>query len=99
MQSTTNVSSNAQSTTATSSSRSTLTLAPWTPVPDRHLITIEHPAIIHNVDKGLQTIGGKTALNKVCQGNILNYLNLLDFFSSQPLMVAPGFSYDSDLRI
>ncbi|TGZ83100.1 hypothetical protein EX30DRAFT_317083 [Ascodesmis nigricans] len=45
--------------------KSSLSLTPWTPVPDKRLITVEHPAIIRNVDRGMETVGGEKALKKL----------------------------------
>lgn len=39
--------------------------APFYPVPPRRVISIEHPAIIHNVDKAIDTLQGNTGISRV----------------------------------
>ncbi|KAI9731905.1 MAG: tau 95 subunit of transcription factor TFIIIC [Cirrosporium novae-zelandiae] len=36
--------------------------APWLPVPSKSIVSVEHPCIIKNVDKGIQTLGGSSKL-------------------------------------
>ncbi|CCX09210.1 RNA polymerase III transcription factor IIIC subunit-domain-containing protein [Pyronema domesticum] len=43
--------------------------APWITVPDKKIICIEHPAIIRNVEKGIATLGGEEALQKLAASN------------------------------
>lgn len=40
--------------------------APFYSVPSRRIVSIEHPAIIKNVDKAIDTLQGKTGIIKVC---------------------------------
>lgn len=39
--------------------------APFYTVPPRHLISVEHPAIIKDVDKALNTLQGNAGISKV----------------------------------
>ena len=39
--------------------------SPWISVPDRRFICIEHPAIIQNLQNGINTLGGEGALSEV----------------------------------
>lgn len=39
--------------------------APSYPIPSRRIVTVEHPAIIKNVDKAIDTLRGNTGISKV----------------------------------
>lgn len=39
--------------------------ARWYTVPNKHFVSIEHPFIIKNVDKGIETMGGVNKLQEV----------------------------------
>ena len=39
--------------------------APWLPIPATRLITIEHPAVIRDLPRALETLGGERALSKL----------------------------------
>ena len=39
--------------------------APWFTVPRQPIVNVEHPFIIHNVDKGLATLGSSRRLQEV----------------------------------
>lgn len=41
------------------------TSAPRVTIPDDELLCIEHPCIIKNVDKGLRSLGGGPAIERV----------------------------------
>ena len=43
--------------------------SPWISVPDRRIICIEHPAIIQNLQNGINTLGGEGALSEVGRVN------------------------------
>ena len=40
--------------------------APWYIVPKQPIVSVEHPFIIKNVDKGLATLGSPSRLEEVC---------------------------------
>lgn len=33
--------------------------ADWLDVPSEHVVSLEHPCIVNNIDKGLKSIGGE----------------------------------------
>lgn len=39
--------------------------APSYNIPSRQLISVEHPAVIRNIDKAIDTLQGNTGMNKV----------------------------------
>lgn len=39
--------------------------APFYSIPPRRITSIEHPAIIHNVDKAIDTLQGNTGISRV----------------------------------
>ncbi|KAE8361067.1 RNA polymerase III transcription factor IIIC subunit-domain-containing protein [Aspergillus caelatus] len=39
--------------------------APFYPIPSRRIVTVEHPAIIKNVDKAIDTLQGSTGISKI----------------------------------
>ena len=41
------------------------TQAPWYPVPDSEVVAVEHPYIIKDLMKGIQSLGGQTKLDAV----------------------------------
>jgi len=45
--------------------------APWLDVPRRDITSIEHPCIIHNVDKGIISLGGNLMIKQVSFSIIL----------------------------
>lgn len=45
--------------------RSSARFAPWYSVPSEAVVSVEHPGIIKNVEKGIQTLGGYTKAEKV----------------------------------
>ena len=51
--------------------------SPWIPIPDRRIICIEHPAIIQNLQSGINTLGGEEALSKVGRIYLHTSLGLL----------------------
>lgn len=40
--------------------------APWYNVPKRSIVSVEHPFIIRNIEKGLKTLGNSGRLERVC---------------------------------
>lgn len=40
-------------------------VAPWYDVPQKDVVSIEHPCLINNVDNGIKSLGGPLALNRV----------------------------------
>jgi general transcription factor 3C polypeptide 5 (transcription factor C subunit 1) len=44
--------------------------APRYIIPDQRIVTIEHPCIIQNVDRGIKSLGGDRALNRFLDPNI-----------------------------
>ncbi|PWW72505.1 hypothetical protein C7212DRAFT_226827 [Tuber magnatum] len=61
--------------------------APWHTVPPRKIISIEHPAIIRNVDKAIETLGGARALKKLSETNASSGLDLR--FRPEDIMQPP----------
>lgn len=47
--------------------------APWFTVPKQPIVTVEHPFIINNVDKGLATLGGPRKLQEVGRLNATGF--------------------------
>jgi hypothetical protein len=45
--------------------------APWYNVPNKPVVSIEHPYIIKNIDKGLDTLGDTNQLQAVSRSIIL----------------------------
>ena len=39
--------------------------APFYPIPPRHITSVEHPAIIQNVDKAIDTLQGNPGISRV----------------------------------
>lgn len=39
--------------------------APFHPVPARQLVSVEHPAIVRNVDKAIETLQGDAGIKSV----------------------------------
>ncbi|RHZ49520.1 hypothetical protein CDV55_100126, partial [Aspergillus turcosus] len=39
--------------------------APYYSIPARHIVSVEHPAIIKNVDKAIETLQGNTGISKI----------------------------------
>ncbi len=39
--------------------------APWSSVPGLAIVSVEHPFIIKNIDKGIETLGGNGSMLKV----------------------------------
>ena len=39
--------------------------APWIPVPSQSIVSVEHPYIIRNIEKGLQSLGDQPKRDKV----------------------------------
>ena len=48
-----------------SSSRKESSYAPWYNVPKKTIVSVEHPFIIKDVDKGLATLGNPSKLEEV----------------------------------
>lgn len=48
-----------------SSSRKESSYAPWYNVPKKSVVSVEHPFIIKDVDKGLATLGNPSKLEEV----------------------------------
>ncbi|CAZ80918.1 unnamed protein product [Tuber melanosporum] len=61
--------------------------APWHTIPPRKIISIEHPAIIKNVDKAIETLGGAKALKKLSETNASPGLDLR--FRPEDIMQPP----------
>ena len=40
--------------------------APWCDIPPLRIVSVEHPFIIKNIDKGVETLGGNNSIAKVC---------------------------------
>ena len=47
--------------------------APWFTVPKQHIVNVEHPFIINNVDKGLATLGNPRKLQEVGRSNVTGF--------------------------
>ena len=45
--------------------------APWYFVSNTEAVSIEHPYIIKNVEKGIESLGGSPGLNKVCRISVV----------------------------
>jgi hypothetical protein len=39
--------------------------APWYPVPSRAIVSIEHPFVVHDLPRAINSLGGSPALEKV----------------------------------
>lgn len=39
--------------------------APFYSVPPRHLVSVEHPAIVHNTDKAVDSLQGNASIKNV----------------------------------
>lgn len=39
--------------------------APWYRIPPRWIVAVEHPGVIQNIDRGLQTLKGNDGIVKV----------------------------------
>lgn len=39
--------------------------APWYRIPPRRIVAVEHPGVIQNIDRGLQTLKGSDGIAKV----------------------------------
>lgn len=50
---------------AVSSSHQRSSYAPWYNVPEQPIVSVEHPFIIKDVDKGLATLGSPSKLEEV----------------------------------
>ncbi|PUU75057.1 RNA polymerase III transcription factor IIIC subunit-domain-containing protein [Tuber borchii] len=61
--------------------------APWHTIPPQKIISIEHPAIIKNVDKAIETLGGAKALKKLSETNASSGLDLR--FRPEDIMQPP----------
>jgi general transcription factor 3C polypeptide 5 (transcription factor C subunit 1) len=48
--------------------------APFYTIPPRQILSIEHPAIIKNVDKAIDTLQGSAGIIKVRLSRILSHL-------------------------
>jgi hypothetical protein len=57
-------------------------------IPNRSLLSIEHPAILSSVDVGIRTLGGPSAVSKVLSTVIPVYLRL------RRIMMKQHSSYD-----
>lgn len=41
--------------------------APWYPVPSQDIVCVEHPCIVKNVDKAIDTLQGYAGISEVSQ--------------------------------
>ncbi|KAJ9316621.1 hypothetical protein DTO271D3_3128 [Paecilomyces variotii] len=39
--------------------------APWYPIPSRRIVSVEHPGIVKNVDKAIDTLNGNSGISKI----------------------------------
>ncbi|KAK2794585.1 tau 95 subunit of transcription factor TFIIIC [Onygenales sp. PD_12] len=39
--------------------------APWYPIPAREIVSVEHPCVVKNIDKGIQTLDGSSGISKI----------------------------------
>lgn len=39
--------------------------APWYRLPTRHIVAVEHPGIVKNVDRAIKTLQGDVGISKV----------------------------------
>ncbi len=39
--------------------------APWIPVSAQSIVSVEHPYIVRNIEKGLEMLGGRSKLDNV----------------------------------
>ena len=46
------------------------TSAPWHSVPNRPIISLEHPYLIRDMEKGLKSIGGLNRIQEVTESNV-----------------------------
>jgi len=52
-------------TTTKTTSRTQSQTAPWSNVPRLKIVGVEHPFIIQNIQKGIETLGGQNSIAKV----------------------------------
>lgn len=52
-------------------SLSSSTYAPWYNVPSKPIVSVEHPFIIKNINKGIESLGGPHKLQRVGRSNQL----------------------------
>lgn len=38
--------------------------APWYSIPAREIVTVEHPCVVQNIDKGIQTLDGNGGISR-----------------------------------
>ncbi|KAI9798644.1 MAG: tau 95 subunit of transcription factor TFIIIC [Piccolia ochrophora] len=50
--------------------------APWFSIPARHFVSVEHPCIVNNLDKALQTLGDEQSLGRVAAKDVNDELSL-----------------------
>lgn len=71
-----------------SSSRRISSYAPWYNVPKQSIVSVEHPFMIKDVDKGLATLGSPSKLEEVCR-LFFNRCKYLTFLSWSRKMAQP----------
>ena len=53
--------------------------APWIHVVSQSIVSVEHPYIVRNIDKGIDSLGGQIKLDNVrLHTNVDNGLKLMD---------------------
>ena len=53
--------------------------APWCTIPDTQIVSVEHPYIVRNIDKGLDYLGGPRGIKEVCHSfNETHFLLIID---------------------
>ncbi|KAK2763152.1 tau 95 subunit of transcription factor TFIIIC [Arachnomyces sp. PD_36] len=40
--------------------------APWYSIPSRQIVSVEHPCIVKNIDKGIETLQGDSGISQAC---------------------------------
>lgn len=43
--------------------------APWYTVPPQDIVSVEHPCVVKNIDKAIDTLQGYAAVSKVSRSN------------------------------
>jgi general transcription factor 3C polypeptide 5 (transcription factor C subunit 1) len=58
--------------------------APYYSIPARHIVSVEHPAIIKNVDKAIETLQGNAGISKVAAFPIAIVKSVTNKSDSEP---------------
>ena len=56
--------------------------APWYTIPPRSIVSLEHPFIVKNIEKGIETLGGPSKLRRVSSELPLNAFFRSEEFSN-----------------